>query len=76
LRFVKISGQVRLSGLATWKADEERAVGVGGGGFCPDGLRGVVLDLFAGGRIVALGDVAEPDFEEIGELRHRADGGA
>jgi hypothetical protein len=36
----------------------------------------VVLDFFAGRGIEALGDVAEPDFEEIGQLGHRADGRA
>jgi hypothetical protein len=42
----------------------------------PDRLRIVVLDFLAGLRIETLGDVAEPHFEEVGELRHRADRGA
>ena len=44
-------------------------------GLGPDGGRGVVLDLLAGGGIVAFGDVAEPDFREVGQLGHGADGG-
>ena len=38
---------------------DERFLRVSGGDFFPDGLRGVVLDFFAGGGIETFGDVAE-----------------
>ena len=69
-------GPCEVRGFGDFEADEESAGGVGGGGVFPDGLRVVVLDFFTGGRVETFGDVAEPDFEEIGKLRHRADGGA
>ena len=58
------------------ETDDRGAAGVRGVGFFPDGLRVVVLDFFAGRGVEAFGDVAEPDFEEVGQLRHRADGRA
>ena len=58
------------------EGDEHGGAGMGGGGLGPDGLRVVVLDAFAGLRIEALGDVAEPDFEVVAELGHGADGRA
>jgi len=58
------------------ETDAHGAFGMGGVGLGPDRLRRVVLDLFSGRGIEAFGDVAEPHFEEIGQLRHRADGGA
>ena len=69
-------GPREIRGFGDFETDEERAVGVGRGGFFPDGLGVVVLDLFTGRRIETFGDVAEPDFEEVRELRHGADGGA
>ncbi len=54
----------------------QAATGVRGGSFFPNSRGIVVLDFFAGGGIEAFRDVAEPDFEEVGQLGHRADGGA
>ena len=42
----------------------------------PNAQRGVVLDGFAGFGIEALGNMAEPNFKEISQLGHRADGRA
>ena len=66
----------RIGGLCDFETDEQSAARVGGGGFFPGRLWVVVLDFFASGGVEAFGDMAEPDFEEIGQLRHGADGGA
>ncbi len=65
-----------MPGFFDFEGDNDRGAGPGRGGLGPDGLRIVVLDFFAGRRIEALGDVTEPDFEEIAQFGHRADGGA
>ena len=57
------------------EGDDGRATGVCRRRLGPDRPRIVVLDLFPGLRVEAFGDVAEPDFEEIGQFRHRAHGG-
>ena len=65
-----------LAGSGDFKRDYRRAAGMRGRHLRPDRLRVVILDLLAGFRIETFCDVAEPDFEEIGQFRHRAHGGA
>ena len=48
---------------------------MGGEDLGPNRLGRIIFDGFAGDGIVARGDLGEPDFEEIGQLRHGADGG-
>ena len=69
-------GPGEVVGFLDAEGDDQGLLRVSGGNFFPDGLRGVVLDFFAGDGIETFGDVAEPDFEEVGEFGHRADGGA
>ena len=69
-------GPRRVGGPGDAEGHDHGGAGVGGARLFPDGARVVVLDGLAGRGIEAAGDVAEPDFGEIGELRHRADGGA
>ena len=49
---------------------------MGGVSFFPDTGGCIIFDRFAGGGIVASGDVTEPNFGEIGQLRHGANSGA
>lgn len=65
-----------LFGAGDFEGEEDGLIGPAVMGFFPDGLRVVVVDDLVCIRIVELGDVAEPDFEEVGELGHGADGGA
>ncbi|HLP00957.1 MAG TPA: hypothetical protein VK163_02940 [Opitutaceae bacterium] len=58
------------------EGDEHGRPGGLRGGLGPDRLRVVVLDALAGRGVVARGDMAEPHFEVVGELGHRADGRA
>ena len=68
-------GPGEVGGFLDFERDERRALGVGGEGLGPNRLGRIVLNRFTGGGIVARGDLGEPDFEEIGQLRHGADGG-
>jgi hypothetical protein len=66
----------QVVGLGDAETEQEGGGRVPRIGFGPDRLRVVVLDLLAGGGVVALGDVAEPDLREVGQFGHCADGGA
>ena len=67
---------LHVVGASDGEGDEDGLAGELRGGLGPDRLRVVIVDAFAGCRVVAGGHVAEPDFEVVAELGHRADGRA
>ena len=68
-------GPGEVGGFLDLERDERRALGMGGEDLGPNRLGRIIFDGFAGDGIVARGDLGEPDFEEIGQLRHGSDGG-
>ncbi len=69
-------GPREVGGLGHLEADDDGASGMSRVDLFPDGLRSIVHDLLAGRGVKATCGVAEPDFEEIRQLRHRAHGRA
>ena len=66
----------QAAGFGHPEGDGHRAPGMRGRHLGPDRPRVVILDFLPRLRIEALRDVTEPDFAVIGDLRHRAHGGA
>ena len=65
-----------IGGFFDAKGDERGASGMGRERFLPNRRRVVVDDGLAGSGVVTRSNLREPNFKKIGELRHRADGGA